>query len=1144
MICTTCQAENPSTNRFCGECGTALAILCANCGASNEPGKKFCGQCGSTLTAQEQGSSTATSERRLVTVLFADLTGFTTFSEQRDPEEVRDLQSKYYERSRRVIHNFGGIIEKFVGDAVMAVWGAEISHEDDAERAVRAGFELIDVVAKLSADLGSQELSLRVGIHTGEAAVGPTDDHMGFVTGDLVNTASRLESAAEPGTILVGEATHNSASRSIAFESVGPQTLKGKTLPVAAWRATRVLSERGGRGRAEALEPPFVGRSDELRLLKDLLHTVGSESRARLVSLVGEAGIGKSRLVWEFLKYIDGLVEDIFWHEGRSPAYGDGVTLWALSEMIKARAGIAEGDGSEVIAERLDTALATYVPDESDRNWIRPHLGAVVGGGKAPGDRAELDAAVRLFFEGISRQGTTVLVFEDLHWADSELIDFVEDLTDWWRGRPILVITMARPDLLDRRPNWGTGRQGVISISLGPMSETDMARLVAGAVPGLPEHITQAIVEKAAGIPLYAVELLRGLLAQGELAGEGGDYRVVGSLSQLVVPESLQAVIGARLDRLDPDDRTLVQEAAVLGQSFSLTALAAITGQDPLAIEPRLVALSRRELLEPVRDPRSPERGQYRFIQGLIRDVALGRLSRESRRNLHLAAAEHLEAEDEPETAAIVASHYLQALDASPAGEQRDEIRSRALTSMVSAASRASDLRSHQQVISISESALDLADTDDERVRFWEMLTQAAGSVADAAMADRYAALAMDHHLAAGDQAAHDRVARSLAYVHLQTQDPERAAQLLRPIVEGREDLDSDPDLARAAGTYARALMLIRRQGAHDAVELALAALEKLELIPETVDALITKGTSLGFEGRVTEGRIVLEGAIQLAEQNELGESLARGLNNLAYILIGIDDEAANQRVASAYRVAQRLGDRASFLFASGQMVFSLLATGETDKAEALLADPALVGSVVSARIYFAAAELAIATLRGDTETVDQRSAEILELAVGVDDPQTMASVTDIEIVKALARRDMRAALDKGLVMLEKESWADATETISYVLLAAGILGDRGGFGEIAERMRRFHPRFQDHLHMARLLAGASPDSPFDPRAADSLIAHRLQQVMPLEAFSFVAAAAGMSDGETRSGYLAQARELASARGWAGLVHLLDENFD
>ena len=303
---------------------------------------------------------------------------------------------------------------------------------------------------------------------------------------------------------------------------------------------------------------------------------------------------------------------------------------------------------------------------------------------------------------------------------------------------------MARPDLLELKPSWGAGRQGVVSITLGPMSTEDMLTLVHGAVPGIPQTSAEAIVERAAGIPLYAVELLRGLLAQGQLAGEAGDYRVVGDLTQLVIPESLQAVIGARLDRLGADERALIQDAAVLGQTFNVTGLAVLTGQDTADIERHLHSLSRRELIEPVRDPRAVERGQYRFLQGLIRDVALGRLGREARRTRHLAVAEHLESQDDPELAGIVAGHYLQALEASPAGEARDAIRDRALLSM--ALSRSACRRSEVSSASdlISESALEIADSDEARAPFWEMVIEASGRMADLERAERHAVQAMD----------------------------------------------------------------------------------------------------------------------------------------------------------------------------------------------------------------------------------------------------------------------------------------------------------------------------------------------------------------------------------------------------------------
>ncbi len=345
MICPTCGTENAAGSRFCDECGTTLSSACPNCGEPHRPGAKFCANCGTNLGAttvaqqpqQAEAGAATLAERRFVTVLFVDLVGFTPFAEERDAELVRETLDRYFGIARLAVERHGGTIEKFIGDAVMAVWGTPTAHEDDAERAVRAAMELLDGVQGLGEDI-----SARAGIVTGEAAVTIGAEGQGMVAGDLVNTASRLQSVAPPGAILVSATTMNAASAAIVFEPVGAQELKGKTAPVEAYRALRVVANRGGQMRSEGLEAPFVGREEELRLLKDQLHATTRDGRARLVSISGPAGIGKSRLAWEFEKYIDGVVETIYWHRGRSPAYGEGVTFWALGEMVRRRAELAE----------------------------------------------------------------------------------------------------------------------------------------------------------------------------------------------------------------------------------------------------------------------------------------------------------------------------------------------------------------------------------------------------------------------------------------------------------------------------------------------------------------------------------------------------------------------------------------------------------------------------------------------------------------------------------------------------------------------------------------------------------------------------------------------------------------------------------
>jgi len=381
--CPSCGTAAEGNAKFCSACGARIEAGCPACGAVNRPGARFCSDCGSALGewpgiagpgVAPSGPAPVVAERRLVTVLFADLVGFTPFAEERDAEEVRDTLSRYFDLASEVIGRYGGTVEKFIGDAVMAVWGTPTAREDDVERAVRAALDLVESVSTLGSGV-----TARAGLLTGEAAVTLGATNQGMVAGDLVNTASRLQSVAPPGSVLVGEATYRAASGAIAFAEAGEQLLKGKTAPVAAWRALRVVAEVGGRNRSESLEAPFVGRADELRLLKDLYHATGREQRARLVSIMGPAGIGKSRLGWEFSKYTDGLVETVYWHSGRSPAYGEGITFWALGEMVRQRCELLESDDEDTTRAKVAAAVAQWAADADERAWIERALLTLLG---------------------------------------------------------------------------------------------------------------------------------------------------------------------------------------------------------------------------------------------------------------------------------------------------------------------------------------------------------------------------------------------------------------------------------------------------------------------------------------------------------------------------------------------------------------------------------------------------------------------------------------------------------------------------------------------------------------------------------------------------------------------------------------------
>ena len=529
MVCASCGVENRGGSKFCDNCGSPLAATCPHCGAPNRNDARFCATCGQTLgtdspAAEQTPTTPASAERRLVTVLFTDLVGFTSLAEDRDPEAVRELLSKYFETATEIVKLHGGTVEKFIGDAVMAVWGTPTAHEDDAERAVRAALELVDAVGTLHPNLQA-----RAGLLTGQAAVTLGATNQGMVAGDLVNTAARLQGVADPGTVLVGEATRRAAESAIVFEPIGDHSLKGKTSPVPAWQALRVVAQRGGHGRTDTLEAPFVGRDEELRQLKEQLHAVGRDRRARLVSITGPGGIGKSRLVWELEKYIDGVSEAIYWHRGRSPSYGEGITFWALGEMVRRRAQLTEDDDEATTRERIAVTLDEYVEDADERERIGPALLTLLGVEEAPaGGRDALFPAWRLFFERIAELGTTVLVFEDLQWADTGLLDFIDHLLDWSKGLPIMVVSLARPELFDRRPDWGANRRNLTALALEPLTDDAMRELLNGLVPGLPEEALAAIIGRAEGVPLYAVETVRGLLADGRIQRNGDLYEPIG----------------------------------------------------------------------------------------------------------------------------------------------------------------------------------------------------------------------------------------------------------------------------------------------------------------------------------------------------------------------------------------------------------------------------------------------------------------------------------------------------------------------------------------------------------------------------------------------------------------------------------------
>ena len=949
-MCPVCGAGNPAGQKFCGECGSRLASGCPACGAPIPPGQKFCGECGTPVASAATRVGAAgearppitptASERRLVSVLFADLVGFTPFAEERDAELVRETLSRYFEIATDVIGRYGGTVEKFIGDAVMAAWGTPVTHEDDAERAVRAGLELVEAVGTLGPGIRA-----RAGVMTGEAAVTIGAVNQGRVAGDLVNTAARLQGVAPEGTVLVGELTRAAAARAIAFEAAGPQVLKGKTAPVPAWRAIRVVADRGGTGRGDALEAPFAGRTDEIRLLKEQFHAAGRERRARLVSLVGQAGIGKSRLAWELEKYLDGVVEVVRWHRGRSPAYGEGVTFWALGEMVRRRAGLAEGDDPSRTRAAIGAMLAEHVPDLEERRWIEPRLLALLGVDDAPtGGREELFAAWRTFFERLAASGTVALVFEDIHWADDGLLDFIEHLLDWSHHQPIFVVTLARPELLERRPGWGTDRRGAMALRLDPLPEPAMRELLAGMAPGLPEPVTIRILERADGIPLYAVETVRMLAADGRLAaGPDGTLAPTGDLGDLDVPATLQALVAARLDALPAAERTLIQVAAVMGQSFTEQALAAVSDEPLASLAPRLAVLRRRELLAIETDPRAPTRGQHAFVQAIVREVAYSTLSRRDRRARHLAAARYFESLGDEELAGVLATHHLAAWRAAPEGPEGEAAAAQARVSRRAAADRAEALGARGQAADWLGAALEVTTDPAERAallqrRGWTAVVSGRLEDGDATLA-----AAVDAWRATGDRVATLHAVAQLAAGRLSAGQITQAQATIDTGREDAEALDGDPAAAIGLASYwevsGRAAFRAARYA--DAVwmcDRSLRLSDGLGLDEVLAMGLITKGTALTYAGHHREGIALLNGAYLDARAHGQHMAQLRAGVNLSATMGEVDPRAAIALMREDMVTARRLG-LGAFAPYHASNISPAFRTGEWDWLLGALAD-------------------------------------------------------------------------------------------------------------------------------------------------------------------------------------------------------------
>ncbi len=639
-------------------------LTCGSCGTANPNGFRFCGACGAPLPGAPQSvepEPRVPGERKVITVLMCDLVGSTELGERLDPEDVDRLLREYHGLARRRIESHGGTLEKFIGDAVVGIFGAPVSHEDDAERAVRAALRVIEDVGR--ADLG---LHVRVGVSTGEALVRVGIDPAsgeGLATGDCLNVAARLQAAAPADGVVVSGATRRATATAITYEPLAPLVAKGKTQPLEMWHATGTMARP-----SHGLEPettPFVGRAFELEALVRLLERSWTNTSFEAVTIVADPGLGKSRLVRELARRVDALPDLVTWRVGRCLPYGDEVGFWALSEIVAAQAGILETDDQVALSAKLDVALTET--DPSLRRWMRDRLAPLVGleTTAEPPQQEEAFTAWRRFLESIARRRPLVLVFEDIHWADEGLVAFLRHLPAHAAGLPITLIVTARPELEERHPAWLARARRSTVLSLDALPDRDLAALVEAILPGASPQTTAAVLGRAAGSPLYA-EQLATMLREGS-----------GSLDESAVPPTLVALLASRIDALPRAVKPALLDASVVGRTFWSGAVAALGRRARADVEPFLADLARHDLVRPVHPSSMADEQEYTFVHALVRDVAFSELPRSARLAKHRAAAGWIAERSggaRGRTAELVAAHLEQALGLALATRATDEL--------------------------------------------------------------------------------------------------------------------------------------------------------------------------------------------------------------------------------------------------------------------------------------------------------------------------------------------------------------------------------------------------------------------------------------------------------------------------------------
>jgi class 3 adenylate cyclase/tetratricopeptide (TPR) repeat protein len=1043
--------------------------VCPNCGEDNPERARFCLACASPLTVAAPGTR---KERKFAATLFADIVGSTSLAELEDPEVIQSVVSRAFDRLSEEVERYGGLVEKFMGDAILAVFGVPTAHEDDPERAVRAAIEMQAVLGELNRSFASEKqppLEMRIGVEAGEVLVdvdraeGPRER---MLTGDAVNTAARLQTAAAPWQVVVGPVVYAATREVIDYRELEPLVLKGKQQAVPAWQALRVKMRRRGERPRLGLEARLVGRDGELALLRQTFHRVETDGRPALITVLGPAGVGKSRLTSELLRYLESLPTLAYWRKGRCLAYGN-VSYSALAEAVKAQCEILEDDPPEVVAEKARRAVEQLGIDE-----IASQIGALVGAGTGTFSREDLFDAWRRFLERMAARLPAVLVLEDIHWADAGLLDFVEHLADWAQG-PLLVLTLARPELLELRPGWGGGKRNYSAIYLDPLSREENEAMLEDLLGGpLPEDLRRLVSDRAEGNPLFTEEIVRMFIDQGVLrATQASRLELARPIELVEVPRSIHALIAARLDGLPPEEKSLLQDAAVVGRAFWAGAVARLAERDPAEVRQALGRLRVKEIITPREPPVFSGELEFAFRHVLIRDVAYESLPKALRAAKHVDVARWAEergGDRGDELSEVVAAHYLQAVGYRDelGGQNGPEIESSASRWAWRAGNRAWRLWQQAEALRWYRAALDLGRRSDlpapDIAALSESVARAAGGLADFDDVKTFLREALERYEAIGDEAAVGRVEASLAWAAFEKGDEgdvlpwaERAIRRLEPF----GDSDELASTLQFLGNYHR-----RRGRLDQAESLSRRAAEMAARIGARAtegQAFLSLGVVSLHRGDVTEGMSLVEQAFRISEEaGDLDLSL-RAHNTLASVLMDYapDYERGWRVLWEGIELSQRSGrrDHEGWLWQNvGNYAFD---QGKMDQ----LAQAAQMSHEIGESLSYAHAILGasyydalLTFLRGDLDAAERAIDGLMRR--WQHEVQSLPFQYSLKgaIVEARGRTDEAISVyQRGCERLGGELMVGMADELLFQLVRALVLTRRGAeTGEPLERLR------------------------------------------------------------------------------------------